>query len=251
MQRLFKVKNYSKNKNIKRDEIILKIKENINKVLNNLSSNFYQMTLKDELNKIKENYVPKDHSDDYKINKDEIEYKSNYPNIFNEEIKYGILADIRDSSNKRINKIEDTVEQMYKKIEHIKNKLKINSKSFSMIKQKKLYDKIFKENNFGNNTLHNMSDTNYTFNIKKEKMNKSIINIISSLKLNPQVYIEEKIYEKNKKFSYDKGNRKILFIENENKDIDNNNKNLNSESSILSTDRKSKGSFITNINIKK
>ena len=46
MQRLFKVKNYSKNKNIKRDEIILKIKENINKVLNNLSSNFYQMTLK-------------------------------------------------------------------------------------------------------------------------------------------------------------------------------------------------------------
>jgi hypothetical protein len=71
------------------------------------------------------------------------------------------------------------------------------------------------------------------------------------LKLNPQVYIKEKIYEKNKKFSYDKGNRKILFIENENKDIDNNNKNLNSESSILSTDRKSKGSFITNINIKK
>ena len=136
MQRLFKVKNYSKNKKIKRDEIILKIKENINKVLNNLSSNFYQMTLKDELNKIKENYVPKDHSDDYKINKNEIEYKSNYPNIFNEEIKYGILADIRDSSNKRINKIEDTVEQMYKKIEHIKNKLKINTKSFNMIKQK-------------------------------------------------------------------------------------------------------------------
>ena len=57
-----------------------------------------------------------------------------------------------------------------------------------------------------------MSDTNYTYNIKKEKMNKSIINIISLLKLNPQVYNKEKIYEKNKKFCYDKGNRKILIF---------------------------------------
>ena len=53
MQRLFKVKNYSKNKSIKRDEIISNINGNINKVLNNLSSNFYKMKEKDKLNKIK------------------------------------------------------------------------------------------------------------------------------------------------------------------------------------------------------
>ena len=124
-QRLFKVNNYSKNKNLKRDQIILSIRQNINKVLKNLNSNFYQMTVKDELNKIKENYIPKEHSNDFKINQGEIEYKSNYPNIFNDEIKYGILADIRDSSNKRLEKIEDIVEKMYKRIELIKDKLKI------------------------------------------------------------------------------------------------------------------------------
>ena len=250
-QRLFKVKNYSTNKNLKSDEIILSIRKNINKVLKNLSSNFYQMTVKDELNKIKENYIPNEHSNDFKINQGEIEYKSNYPNIFNDEIKYGILADIRDSSNKRLEKIEDIVEKMYKRIELIKDKLKIKDKSFYMIKQKRLYEKIFNENSFENKTFHSMSNTNYSNNIKEEKNNEKIINIISSLKLNPHVYIKEKQYEKKKKLSYDKGNRSIFFIENDNNDIDNNNKIKNSESSFLSTDRKTKGSFILNVNIKK
>ena len=251
-QRLFKVNNYSKNKNLKRDQIILSIRQNINKVLKNSNSNFYQMTVKDELNQIKENYIPKDHSNDYKINLGEIEYKSNYPNIFNDEIKYGILADIRDSSNKRLDKIEDTIEQMYKRIENIKDKLKINDKSFQMIKQKRLYEKIFNENNIENKTFYSMSDTNYSNNTKQEKNDKNNINIISSLKLNPHVYIKEKEYKKGKKLSYDKGNRRIFFVENDNNDIDNNHiKNINSESSFLSTDRKSKGSFIANVNLKK
>ena len=71
------------------------------------------------------------------------------------------------------------------------------------------------------------------------------------MKLKHHVYVKEKEYKKGKKLSYDKGNRSIFFIENDNNDIDNNNKIKNSESSFLSTDRKTKGSFILNVNIKK
>ena len=261
-QKILKMNACSSIPNSKKIEIIASIRENIKKTLNNLSSNFSQSSVKEELDKIKENYSPKDHSNDYIIEPGQIEYKSNYPNIFNDEIKYGILADIRDSSNERLDKIEDTVEKMYKKVGHIKDKLKINDKSLNEIRQKLLYEKMISYNKSLNNTLQTLSETNTTNNNNDENYYE---NYNSSLKLNPHIYVKDNINNESKmsigtsccsekrKIKNNNDNiekdKKSFYIDSENNY--NHGKNLHSESSILSTDRKSKGSFIMNVNMKK
>ena len=221
------------------------IKTYINKASEDLRLNFYQSTVKEELDRIKENYTPKEQSIEYKIKPGEIEYKSNYPYIFNDEIKYGILADIRDSSNERIDKIEGIFEKIYKTLEHIKDKLKINDRNLNRKKLKQLYEKMIFENNSFNNTIQTMTDTNDSNdNMNNDNLNNKtdIVNIISSLKLNPFVYFE-KNNKKEKKINEE--NKRVINIDSEN-EIDEN--NINSD---LSTDRKSKGSFVVNVNMKK
>ena len=241
-QKILKLRTYDSTTNSKKEEIILDIKTYINKASEDLRLNFYQSTVKEELDRIKENYTPKDQSIEYKIKPGEIEYKSNYPYIFNDEIKYGILADIRDSSNERIDKIEGIFEKIYKTLEHIKDKLKINDRNLNRKKLKQLYEKMKFENNSFNNTIQTMTDSND--NMNKDNLNNKtdIVNIISSLKLNPFVYFE-KNNKKEKKINEE--NKRVINIDSEN-EIDENNVN-----SGLSTDRKSKGSFVVNVNMKK
>ena len=241
-QKILKLSTYDSTTNSKKEEIISDIKTYINKASEDLRLNFYQSTVKEELDRIKENYTPKDQSIEYKIKPGEIEYKSNYPYIFNDEIKYGILADIRDSSNERIDKFEGTFEKIYKTLEHIKDKLKINDRNLNGKKLKQLYEKMILENNSFNNTIQTMTDSND--NMNKDNLNNKtdIVNIISSLKLNPFVYFE-KNNKKEKKINEE--NKRVINIDSEN-EIDENNVN-----SDLSTDRKSKGSFVVNVNMKK
>ena len=59
----------------KKEEIISEIQEKIKETLNDLSSNFSQQTVKEELDKIKENYISKLNPEDYIIKPGEIEYK--------------------------------------------------------------------------------------------------------------------------------------------------------------------------------
>ena len=241
-QKILKLSTYDSTTNSKKEEKILDIKTYINKASENLRLNFYQSTVKEELDRIKENYTPTDQSIEYKIKPGEIEYKSNYPYIFNDEIKYGILADIRNSSNERIDKFEGTFEKIYKTLEHIKDKLKINDRNLNGKKLKQLYEKMILENNSFNNTIQTMTDSND--NMNKDNLNNKtdIINIISSLKLNPFVYFK-KNNKKEKKINEE--NKRVINIDSEN-EIDENNVN-----SGLSTDRKSKGSFVVNVNMKK
>ena len=244
-KKILKLSTYGSTKNSKKEEIISDIKTYINKASEDLRLNFYQSTVKVELDRIKENYTPKEQSIEYKIKPGEIEYKSNYPYIFNDEIKYGILADIRDSSNERIDKIEGIFEKIYKTLEHIKDKLKINDRNLNRKKLKQLYEKMIFENNSFNNTIQTMTDTNDSNdNMNNDNLNNKtdIVNIISSLKLNPFVYFE-KNNKKEKKINEE--NKRVIYIDSEN-EIDEN--NINSD---LSTDRKSKGSFVVNVNMKK
>ena len=240
-QKILKLSTYDSTTNSKKEEIILDIKTYINKASENLRLNFYQSTVKEELDRIKENYTPKDQSIEYKIKPGEIEYKSNYPYIFNDEIKYDILADIRDSSNERIDKIEGIFEKIYKTLEHIKDKLKINDRNLNRKKLKQLHEKMIFENNSFNNTIQTMTDTNDNMNNDNLNNKTDIVNIISSLKLNPFVYFEKN--KKEKKINEE--NKRVINIDSEN-EIDENNVN-----SDLSTDRKSKWSFMVNVNMKK
>ena len=239
-KKILKLSTYDSTTNSKKEEIISDIKTYINKASEDLRLNFYQTTVKEELDKIKENYTPKDQSIEYKIKPGEIEYKSNYPYIFNDEIKYGILADIRDSSNKRIDKIEGTFEKIYKTLEHIKDKLKINDRNLNGKKLKQLYEKMIFENNSFNNTIQTMTDSIDNMNNDNLNNKKDIVNIISSLKLNPFVYFE-KNNKKEKKINEE--NKRAINIDSENENDEN---NVNSD---LSTDRKSKGSFVVNVNM--
>ena len=244
-KKILKLSTYGSTKNSKKEEIISDIKTYINKASEDLRLNFYQSTVKEELDRIKENYTPKEQSIEYKIKPGEIEYKSNYPYIFNDEIKYGILADIRDSSNERIDKIEGIFEKIYKTLEHIKDKLRINDRNLNRKKLKQLYEKMIFENNSFNNIIQTMTDTNDSNdNMNNDNLNNKtdIVNIISSLKLNPFVYFEKNNKKNNKK---NEENKRVINIDSEN-EIDEN--NINSD---LSTDRKSKGSFVVNVNMKK
>ena len=127
-------------------------------------------------------------------------------------------------------------------MEHIKDKLKINDRNLNRKKLKQLYEKMIFENNSFNNTIQTMTDSND--NMNKDNLNNKtdIVNIISSLKLNPFVYFENN-NKKEKKINEE--NKRVINIDSEN-EIDENNVN-----SDLSTDRKSKGSFVVNVNMKK
>ena len=76
-----------------KQEIISNILSNIKFTNEKLKSNFSQITVKEELNQIKKNFIPSEKSNQ-KIELGQIEYKSNYNNLFNDDIKYGILSNI-------------------------------------------------------------------------------------------------------------------------------------------------------------
>ena len=69
---------------------------------------------------------------DIRCKEGQIEYKSNYKNIFPESVKYGILSNIRDSTDERIDVVENIIGKINDSLENIKNRLK----------NKKLNDKI-------------------------------------------------------------------------------------------------------------
>ncbi len=183
-----------------KQEIISDLLSNIKFTNEKLKSNFNQITVKEELNQIKKNFTPSDKSNQ-KIELGQIEYKSNYNNLFNDDIKYGILSNIRDSFNYRVEKINDKIDYIYKNIEKIKDKLCINDKkSIYKIKQEKLYKKIIP--NDENNTLMTQSENlstnneeiiNNNININNKINVNYINNYISFLKLNPHIYINKKI----------------------------------------------------------
>ena len=142
-------------------------------------------------------------------------------------------------------KLKEYLKKIYKTLEHIKDKLKINDRNLNRKKLKQLYEKMIFENNSFNNTIQTMTDTNDSNdNMNNDNLNNKtdIVNIISSLKLNPFVYFEKNNKKKNKK---NEENKRVINIDSEN-EIDEN--NINSD---LSTDRKSKGSFVVNVNMKK
>ena len=64
---ILKLSTYDSTTNSKKEEIISDIKTYINKASEDLRLNFYQSTVKEELDRIKENYTPKDQSIEYKI----------------------------------------------------------------------------------------------------------------------------------------------------------------------------------------
>ena len=58
-----------------------------------------------------------------------------------------------------MDKFEDLIEKIYKRIDYIKDNLKINDKSLYSIKQKKLYKKMISDNSSFNNTIPTMTNT--------------------------------------------------------------------------------------------
>ena len=242
-----------------KQEIISNILSNIKFTNEKLKSNFSQITVKEELNQIKKNFIPSEKSNQ-KIELGQIEYKSNYNNLFNDDIKYGILSNIRDSFNYRVEKINDKIDNIYKNIEKIKDKLNINQKkSIYKIKQEKLYKKIIP--NDEKKSLITQSDylstnneeiMNNNINNKKKININSINNYISSLKLNPHIYINKKINISDKNNciskSASKGSLITTYSEKKNKKMKNINEKINKKKNIykynnielMSTDRKIK-----------
>ena len=58
-----------------------------------------------------------------------------------------------------MDKFEDLIEKRYKRIDYIKDNLKINDKTLYSIKQKKLYKKMISDNSSFNNTIPTMTNT--------------------------------------------------------------------------------------------
>ena len=58
-----------------------------------------------------------------------------------------------------MDKFEDLFEKRYKRIDYIKDNLKINDKTLYSIKQKKLYKKMISDNSSFNNTIPTMTNT--------------------------------------------------------------------------------------------
>ncbi len=244
-----------------KQEIISDLLSNIKFTNEKLKSNFNQITVKEELNQIKKNFIPSDKSNQ-KIELGQIEYKSNYNNLFNDDIKYGILSNIRDSFNCRVEKINDKIDYIYKNIEKIKDKLCLNEKkSIYKIKQDNLYKKII--SNDEKKSLITQSDylstnneeiMNNNINIKKKININSINNYISSLKLNPHIYINKKInildnHNNGISKSASKGSLITNYSEKKNKKMkkfinERKNKNIKSHKynniEFMSTDRKTK-----------
>ena len=155
-------------------EILRNLIENIKSANNKLKNNFHQDEVKDEIDKIKEKYKNNNNKYDYSIKEGQIEYKSNYKNIFPESVKYGILSNIRDSTDERIDVVENIIGKINDSLQNIQKNLK----------NKKLNDKIeFNNNNKKDNSINLSSlDTDIiTFTDKKQK-NKINFNIVGNQK---------------------------------------------------------------------
>ena len=154
-------------------EILRNLIENIKSANNKLKNNFHQDEVKDEIDKIKEKYKNNNNKYDYSIKEGQIEYKSNYKNIFPESVKYGILSNIRDSTDERIDVVENIIGKINDSLENIKNRLK----------NKKLNDKIEFNNKKKDNSIDSSSleTDNVTFIDKKQK-NKINFNYVGNQK---------------------------------------------------------------------
>ena len=147
-------------------EILRNLIENIKSANNKLKNNFHQDEVKDEIDKIKEKYK-NNKKYDYSVKEGQIEYNSNYKNIFPDSVKYGILSNIRDSTDERIDIVENIIGKINDSLQNIQKNLK----------NKKLNDKI--EFNKKDNSINLSSlDTDIiTFTDKKQK-NKINFNIV-------------------------------------------------------------------------
>ena len=103
---------------------------------------------------------------DYSIKEGQIEYKSNYKNIFPESVKYGILSNIRDSTDERIDVVENIIGKINDSLENIKNRLK----------NKKLNDKI--EIKKDNSIVSSSLETDILTIAEKKQKNKINFNIV-------------------------------------------------------------------------
>ena len=147
-------------------EILRNLIENIKSANNKLKNNFHQDEVKDEIDKIKEKYKNNNNKYDYSIKEGQIEYKSNYKNIFPESAKYGILSNIRNSTDERIDVVENIIGKIKDSLENIKSNLK----------NKKLNDKI--EIKKDNSIVSSSLETDILTIAEKKQKNKINFNIV-------------------------------------------------------------------------
>ena len=147
-------------------EILNILIEKIRSANEKLKMNFHQDEVKLEIDKIKEKYKNNNNKFDYSIKEGQIEYKSNYKNIFPESVKYGILSNIRDSTDERIDVVENIIGKIKDSLENIKSNLK----------NKKLNDKI--EIKKDNSIVSSSLETDILTIAEKKQKNKINFNIV-------------------------------------------------------------------------
>ena len=146
-------------------EILNILIEKIRSANEKLKMNFHQDEVKLEIDKIKEKYK-NNNKFDYSIKEGQIEYKSNYKNIFPESVKYGILSNIRNSTDERIDIVENIIGKIKDSLENIKSNLK----------NKKLNDKI--EIKKDNSIVSSSLETDVLTIAEKKQKNKINFNIV-------------------------------------------------------------------------
>jgi len=147
-------------------EILNILIEKIQSANEKLKMNFHQDEVKLEIDKIKEKYKNNNNKFDYSIKEGQIEYKSNYKNIFPESVKYGILSNIRNSMDERIDVVENIIGKIKDSLENIKSNLK----------NKKLNDKI--EIKKDNSIVSSSLETDILTIAEKKQKNKINFNIV-------------------------------------------------------------------------
>ena len=147
-------------------EILNILIEKIRSANEKLKMNFHQDEVKEEIDKIKEKYKNNNNKFDYSIKEGQIEYKSNYKNIFPESVKYGILSNIRNSTDERIDVVENIIGKIKDSLENIKSNLK----------NKKLNDKI--EIKKDNSIVSSSLETDFLTIAEKKQKNKINFNIV-------------------------------------------------------------------------
>ena len=147
-------------------EILNILIEKIRSANEKLKMNFHQDEVKEEIDKIKEKYKNNNNKFDYSIKEGQIEYKSNYKNIFPENVKYGILSNIRNSTDERIDVVENIIGKIKDSLENIKSNLK----------NKKLNDKI--EIKKDNSIVSSSLETDILTIAEKKQKNKINFNIV-------------------------------------------------------------------------
>ena len=138
-------------------EILNILIEKIQSANEKLKMNIHQDEVKLEIDKIKEKY---------KNNNNKFEYKSNYKNSFPESVKYGILSNIRNSTDERIDVVENIIGKIKDSLENIKSNLK----------NKKLNDKI--EIKKDNSIVSSSLETDILTIAEKKQKNKINFNIV-------------------------------------------------------------------------